>query len=93
MHHPNLPNLPIEVPTSAVPTHEHSGWEITEPPTVERPEDVALAELEGDKPSDTESASSNDESDSLTEEPDEPTAEQTDAKRVRRANSPKERDK
>lgn len=91
--HPNIPGLPIEVPKSAVPVHMHSGWELAEPPNVERPEDKALAELDTEK-----SASIPDIPQTVTpvEPADEPgtktpeaSEEPTSAKRVRRANTPK----
>ena len=49
MSHPNLPGQDIEVPSSSVSTHSHSGWVITDPPVIELPETRALAELEGEK--------------------------------------------
>ena len=90
MEHPNLPGQKIEVPRSAMSVHSHSGWTLTDPPEVERPEDKALAELQDkveEKPEpepDKEMPEGTDETDSSpSNDDDEPTG----PKRVRRASS------
>lgn len=90
MSHPNLPGQDIEVPRSAVSTHSHSGWVVTDPPEVERPETKALAELESrtaEKESEPQSVTVVSSDPDEPEKPDDDKEEPTGATRVRRAST------